>query len=253
MASREVSARSTLSLRRAQYRELTGADAEGLAPLRTGFAASPPRPAELDAWQARGQDGNTRVQLRRGELAIADAETAKYRLEARPTLDLVASVTLQRQSSGLASPVSPDRSRSAAIGLQFNVPLYAGGAIDSRQRESVAKKGQAEQELGAALRDMRLQVQDAYLAVHTGVSRVGALDQSVRSAQTALEATTLGRDLGTRTELDVLDAQQRVYTAQLDLAQARHEYLLGRLRLASAAGELQVDDLRALNALLAQR
>lgn len=85
----------------------------------------------------------------------------------------------------------------------------------------------------------------------TGVSRVGSLEQSVRSAQTALEATTLGRDLGTRTELDVLDAQQRLYTAQLDLAQSRNDYLLGRIRLAASAGALQEDDLRSLNAYLA--
>lgn len=250
VVSREVSARSTLALRQTQYRELTGVDADGLAPLGGGFAPSAPQPLDLSTWQARGQDLNTRVQLRRGELAIADAEIAKYKLDARPTLDLVASYTVKAQGSGLSTPVSPDRTRSALVGLQLSVPLYAGGAIDSRLRESVAKKGQAEQELGAALRDMRLQVQDAYLSVHAGVTRIGALEQSVRSAQTALEATTLGRDLGTRTELDVLDAQQRVYTAQLDLAQARNDYLLGRLRLASAAGELQAGDLQALNGYL---
>lgn len=95
-------------------------------------------------------------------------------------------------------------------------------------------------------------VLDAYLAVNTGVARTGALEQSVLSAQTALEATTLGRDVGARTELDVLDAQQRLFAAQLDLAQARNDYLLGRIRLASAAGELNESDLQALNAYLAR-
>ena len=136
--------------------------------------------------------------------------------------------------------------------MQFTVPLYTGGALDSRQRESVARKGQAEQDLGAAHRDMRLQVQDAFLAVKTGVLRVGALEQSMASARTALEATTLGRDVGSRTELDVLDAQQRLFSAQLDLAQSRNDYLLGRIRLASAAGELQESDLRALERHLVQ-
>jgi outer membrane protein len=87
--------------------------------------------------------------------------------------------------------------------------------------------------------------------VKTGVARVGALAQSVLSAQTALQATTLGRDVGSRTELDVLDAQQRLFAVQLDLAQARNDYLLGRIRLAAAAGELREDDLRALNGYLA--
>ena len=137
------------------------------------------------------------------------------------------------------------------LGLQLNVPLYTGGGLESKEREAIAKQRQAEQELGAAQRDARLQVQDAFLAVKTGVARIGSLEQSVASAQTALAATTLGRDVGNRTELDVLDAQQRLYSNQLELAQARFDYLLGRIRLGSAAGELQEADLRALNAYLA--
>jgi outer membrane protein len=76
--------------------------------------------------------------------------------------------------------------------------------------------------------------------------------QSLVSARTSLEATTLGRDVGTRTTLDVLDAQQRVFATQLDLAKARYDYLLGRVRLASAVGDLQERDLHALNAYLAK-
>jgi outer membrane protein len=93
-------------------------------------------------------------------------------------------------------------------------------------------------------------VQDGYLSVKNGVARIAALEQSLKSNQTALEATLLGRDLGTRTEVDVLDAQQRVYSSQLELAQARNDYLLGRVRLAMAAGELNEADLRALNTYL---
>lgn len=250
--TREVSAQSTLALRRAQYRELTGAAADGLAALAAGFVPMPPAPDDLSSWQARAEDQNTRVLFKRGEVAIARAEIDKYKLSGRPTLDLVASYTYKGQNGGLSQSITPDSSRAATIGVQLTVPLYTGGALDSRQRESVAKKGQAEQELVAAQRDARLQVQDAFLAVKTGVSRVGTLEQSVRSAQTALDATTLARDLGTRTELDVLDAQQRLFTAQLDLAQARNDYLLGRIKLASAAGVLQEGDLHALNAYLAR-
>jgi len=88
--------------------------------------------------------------------------------------------------------------------------------------------------------------------VKNGVAKIAALEQSLQSTRTALEATTLGRDVGTRTELDVLDAQQRVFTVQLDLAQARNDYLLGRLKLAAAAGELQQSDLRTLDDFLAR-
>jgi outer membrane protein len=250
VVTREVSAQSTLALRQAQYRELTGVAGEGLADLAAGFMPSPPQPDDLQAWQHRGLDGNTRVLVKRSELSIASAEIDKHKLTGRPTLDLVASYTAKGQSGGLPQQVSPDSNRAAVIGVQFNIPLYRGGSLDSRLRESLAKKTQSEQELAVAQRDARLQVQDAFLAVKTGVSRVGSLEQSVRSARTALEATTLGRDVGTRTELDVLDAQQRLFSTQLELAQARNDYLLGRIRLASAAGELQPGDLHALNAYL---
>lgn len=249
--TRELSAQSTLALREAQYRELTGLPAAGLGALRAGFVPAPPQPDSLTAWQLKGVEQNTRVLVKRSELAMATAEIDKYRLAGRPSVDLVASYTVKGQGGGLSSSVAPDNTRAAVLGVQLSVPLFAGGAIDSRERESIAKRGQSEQELSAAQRDTRLQVQDAFLAVKTGVSRVGALEQAVLSSQTALEATTLGRDLGTRTELDVLDAQQRLSTNQLDLAQARHDYLLGRVKLAAAAGELQEGDLRALDAYLA--
>ncbi len=251
--TREVQAQSTLALRRSQLEALTGAQADGLAALHPAFAPSAPQPDDALSWQEEAAQGATRVLAKQTEVSIAAFEIDKYKLAARPTLDLVASTGYKGQSGGLSELSSPDGKRSSVIGLQFNVPLFAGGAIVSKERESIAKRGQAEQELAAARRDARLQAQDAYLSVKTGVSRIGSLEQSVRSAQTALEATTLGRDVGTRTELDVLDAQQRLYTAQLDLAQARNDYLIGRIKLAASAGALAESDLHSLNGFLAAR
>jgi outer membrane protein len=230
VGTREVQASSTLALRQAQFEALTGVKAHGLAPLRSDFAPQPPQPDDALAWQQQAAAGATRVLVQQRQVAIAGFEIDKYRL-----------------AGGLSELTAPDGQRSTAIGLQFSVPLFAGGAITSKERESVAKRGQAEQELAAAQRDARLQAQDAYLSVRTGVSRIGSLEQSLRSAATALEATTLGRDVGTRTELDVLDAQQRLFSAQLDLAQARNDYLLGRIQLAAAAGSLNEADLASLN------
>ena len=249
VVAREVSAHGTLASAQARYQELTGVPALGLAALRA-FAPTPPMPDDLRAWQARGAESNSRVLVKQTELAIAGAETTRYRLNGRPTLDLVASYTASSQSGNLSPAVAPDGSRSAAIGLQFNMPLYTGGAWTSKERESAARQRQAEHDLAGARRDARLQVQDGFLSVTTGVARIASLEQSLKSNETALEATTLGRDVGTRTELDVLDAQQRVYAVQLELAQARNDYLLGRVRLAMAAGDLQEADLRALDSYL---
>jgi outer membrane protein len=222
-----------------------------LDPLAPGFVPRPPEPAALSARQARGEAANPLVHTRQAELDIAHAEVSKNRLTSRPTLDLVASYGAKHQSGNLSPLVAPDGDRAGSIGVVLNVPLYAGGGLDSRQREAAAHLVQAEQQLAAARRDVRLKVQEGYLAVTTGVSRIVSQEQALVSAKSALEATTEGRDVGTRTELDVLDAQQRLYAAELDLVQGRADYLMGRLRLAAAAGELGEADLRALGAWLA--
>jgi outer membrane protein len=244
--ARLLTAQSQLEMSQAQFRETVGSAPRQLAPMAAGFAPRPPEPADLAAWQARGEAGNTLVRSQRSALEIAGAELDKNRLSARPTIDLVASYGARSQSGGLSALVAPNGERNASIGLQLNVPLYAGGGLDSRQREAVARRGEAEQQLAAARRDVRLKVQEGYLAVTTGVARVAALEQALLSARSALQATSLGRDVGTRTALDVLDAEQRVAAAERELVQARADYLLGRLRLSAAAGDLSEETLRAL-------
>jgi outer membrane protein len=252
VSTREVSAQSMLELRRAQFSETTGAAPQSLTPMASRFLPRAPEPAALSEWQARGESDSTLVLARRSQRDIAQAELAKHSLSARPTVELVASYGAKQQSGNLSPLVAPDGDRTGSIGLVLNVPLYAGGALDSRQREAASRLAQAEFELAAARRDVRLQVQEGYLAVSTGVSRIAAQEQALQSARSALEATTQGRDVGTRTALDVLDAQQRLFAAELDLVQGRADYLLGRLRLSAAAGELDESSLRGLAPWLAQ-
>jgi len=244
--ARAVLIQSTLELRQAQFRELIGTAPLQLARLNSN-APRRPEPENLLTWQTRGEEQSNLIKTRRSELDIAKTEIEKYHLAGRPTLNLVASYAAQGQSGSLSPLVAPNGDRTATVGIVLNIPLYAGGGIDSRERESVAKRFQAEHQLDAACRDVRLKVQDGFLAVTTGVSRIAALEQALVSARSALEATMLGRDVGTRTQLDVLDAQQRFSTSELDLVQARVDYLMGRLRLAAAAGELSEDTLRELN------
>ncbi|WP_395408399.1 TolC family outer membrane protein [Pseudoduganella sp. UC29_106] len=244
--TRALTAASMLELRRAQFRENTGAEPDQLAPFAPTFVPRMPAPLALSDWQMRGETHSTTVLARQSELEIARADLSRHRLESRPTVEFVASYGAKHQSGTLSPLVATNGDRTGSIGLVLNVPLYAGGALDSRQREAVARLGQAEQGLAAARRDVRLKVQEGYLSVTTGVSRITALEQALRSAYSALEATSGGRDVGTRTALDVLDAQQRLFAAELDLVQGRADYLLGRLRLAAAAGELDESSLRDL-------
>ncbi|MBV8665422.1 MAG: TolC family outer membrane protein [Burkholderiaceae bacterium] len=251
VTTRAVSAQSNLELRRAQFLETTGVAPIGLAPMAETFVPRMPEPTSLPEWQARGETQNTLVLAKKSEYEIAKAEISKHRLEGRPTLDLVANYGANNQNGNLSPLVAPNGERTSSIGLVLNVPLYAGGGLDSRQRESAAHLGQVEQEFAAAARDVRLKVQEGFLAVTTGVSRIAAQEQALASAHSAFEATSQGRDVGTRTALDVLDAQQRLYATELELVQGRADYLLGRLRLAAAAGELDEGTLRELGPWLA--
>jgi outer membrane protein len=247
--TKEINARSTLELRRAQFEATVGTPADALAELAPNLEARPPEPDNLLAWQLKGEEQGIAVRMKQSQLEVAIAEIGKHRMSGRPSLSLVASYSTKDQSGGLSPLVAANGDNMGVIGVQFNMPLYAGGALDSQEREALARQREAEQQLSAVKRDVRLQVQDAYLAVRTGVSRITSSEQSLVSARKALEATTLGRDLGTRTELDVLEAQQRAFTGEFDLVQARLDYLLGRIHLASAAGDLSPQNLREINTL----
>ncbi|WP_395401919.1 TolC family outer membrane protein [Pseudoduganella sp. UC29_106] len=250
--SLRIAAGSELELRRVQFFEQTGMEAGGLAVMREGFAPQASS-TPLAAWEQKAQDNNPQLQTRLRQLESARAETERHKRISRPTLDLVASHGEVRTTGDVSPLVSPERTRSNTIGLQLNIPLYQGGALDSQQREAAARLREAQFNVDAARRDVRLQVRDAWLAVSDGAAQVLALEQSVKAARTAQEAAELGREVGMRTTLDVLNAQQSVYSAMYDLSKARVSWLMGSLRLSAAAGGLGEGEVRAVNAYLAER
>ena len=248
--AKRIGAQSALELRQAQFQSLTGASAQGLADQASLSRLPAPKPDLLQDWQRRGLERNAYLQSKRIELDLAKLEVGKYRLASRPTLDLVGAYTMKGKGGDLSPLVAADRERTATLGLQLSIPLYTGGGLNSREREASAKIRQAEQELAAAQSDVQLQIHDAYLALHTGLARVQALQRAQESSQSALDATVLGRDVGSRSQPDVLDAQQRFFVTRLDVSQARIDVLLAQVRLAWAAGELSENDLQAIDATL---
>ena len=248
--AQRIAAGSELALRRTQFVEYTGMEALGLAAMRAGFAPQAAGVA-LDAWERKAQDSNPQLQSRLRQLDAARAEAERHKLLNRPTLDLVASHGELRTTGDVSPAVSPERTRSNSIGIQLNIPLYQGGALDSQKREAAARLHEAQYNVDAARREVRLQVRDAWLAVSDGAAQVLALEQAVQAARTAQEAALLGREVGMRTTLDVLNAQQGVYSAMYDLSKARVGWLLGSLRLSAAAGSLDEEEVRAVNAYLA--
>ncbi|HEY0338292.1 MAG TPA: TolC family protein, partial [Burkholderiales bacterium] len=137
--------------------------------------------------------------------------------------------------------------RSAVVGFQIAVPIYQGGAINSRVREAIANEDRARQDLESARRTAEFTARQAFLGITNGIAQVRALEAALVSTQSQLASTRLGQEVGVRTQVDVLNAQQLLFSARRDLAQSRYNYVLSLLRLEAAIGELTEDDLVAIN------
>jgi outer membrane protein len=131
--------------------------------------------------------------------------------------------------------------------VQLNFPLFQGGATQSKWREADANREKSKQDLENAKRNVELQTRQAYLGVVNGIAQVQALQQALKSSESLLQASKLGQEVGVRTNLDVLNAQQQAYSTRRDLYQAQYNYLVSQLRLKAAAGSLVEADLGRVN------
>ena len=229
-------------------REITGLylDLTTLKPLVENTPLITPEPNNVDEWTGIALEQN--LQLAAALLASEIAMTEIRRQEAQhlPTLDLVASHD-RTQSGGRFGDSSINTS---SVGFQLNLPLYQGGEILSRTRESRHLHQQTLDDLERQRRITQRQARDAFRGVISGISRVQALDQAVVSTQSALEAIEAGFRVGTRTSVDVLNAQRDLFRAKRDFSQSRYDYILDILRLKQAAGVLNEDDLTEVNSWL---
>ena len=245
--AQEFAALNDLEVRRSALSQLTGKPVGNLNTLRSGVALQPPQPARESDWIAGARDANLLVRQAKIASEIAAREIDRQRYAQRPTLDVTGSIGHSRNGSSSSVGVS---ATSAAIGLQFNMPLYTGGAIDARVREALALREKSAFDLENARRQAEQGARQAFLGVNSGLAQVSALEAAEKSSQLALDSNLLGYQVGVRINIDVLNAQQQLFTTRRDLAKARYDVLVNGLRLKSLAGALGEDDLRVVNALL---
>ncbi len=245
--SQEIAALNDLQIRNRALFKVTGKNYGKLARLIPKADLVQPDPANMDVWVNRAQEGNVNVLVQRYLKTIADQEIQRTRAGHYPTLDLAASYADNRNQSFGSTRID---SKSGILGLELNIPIYQGGLISSQVREAVANQEKARQDLENALRDATLQTDQAFLNAKNGAAQVKALEQALVSSQVSLESTQLGLEVGVRTNVDVLNAQQQVYSARKDLAAARYSFLLSVLNLKAAAGTLSVADLDEIDSVL---
>jgi len=189
---------------------------------------------------------------------IADANAKLQRSGHYPTLDFSASLSEYTNNEFIArDPATqlplgtfPLTNEGTSYSLRLSVPIYQGGYVSSATRQARFELSAAQQDLEAQQRATLRATQNAYRAVMAGIQQVEAFGQALISAESALEATQAGFEVGTRTIVDVLIAEQRYFQAQRDNSTARHTYIVDHLRLKAAAGVLSESDLRAVNQIL---
>ena len=235
-----IAAENALDVAREALRETTGEYQENLAPL-TEMPLVTPKPEDIDAWTEIALDRNPRLLAAKYDTETARREIQRIQAGHSPTLDAFGSIGLNDSGS---SPIG--ETRRANVGLRLSLPLYSGGSVLSRTRESRHRYQRALDVLERERRSAQRETRGAYLGVESGISRVRALEQAVRSNRAAAEAVEVGFQVGTRTSVDVLDAQRELFRALRDLAEARYGYVLDVLRLKRAAGALSEDDLRLI-------
>lgn len=241
--AQEIAEQNSLAIRQRTLEKLIGKPAGELdtfvEPGSLKVEAEP-----IDTWAARAAEGNLQAEIQRIAKTIADQEIERNRAGHYPTLDAVAGYAINNNQNFGALQVD---TRVASIGVELNLPIYQGGLVSSRVREAVANQEKARQDLEAATRDASLQARQAWLNVSSGAARVKALEQALVSTQAQLDSTKLGMQVGVRTSLDVLNAEQQVLSARRDLAGARYAYLLAGLSLKAAAGSLDPADLAGID------
>jgi len=244
-----LQAEDDLENRREELRELTNRAPGLLDAVQAGIELQRPEPADIDRWRERAEAENQELAAARLAAEAAMQTIDVERGGRHPTLDLVAGYDgIDRYGAGGRDPSSDQLS----AGIELSMPLYQGGGISSQIREAQFRYTAARESLESTRRAVSRSTATAYRGVVTALERVRALEQARVSTQAALDATEAGFEVGTRTIVDVLNAQQERFNAERDYEQARHAYLLNTLRLQQAAGSLSAADLARVNNLLGE-
>lgn len=248
--SQEIAARNALEIKKRTLQgiidrlpeNLTGAReiTDNLTALKYG---------SMDEWVRAAEEKNFMLKTQQAAYESAHQNVKKVWAQHYPTLDLVAQYSNQTNVGATITGRGIDLT-SQSIGLQLNVPLFQGFSVQSQVREAMALQNKALHDLENTRRNITIQARQQYLNVTNGIAQVKALKQALVSSQSQLDSTILGLQVGVRTEVDVLNAQQQMYAAKRDLAKAYHSYLMARLRLSAEAGELDEDTLTEINAML---
>ncbi len=242
-----IAAANDLENAKEALKEIIGELPSELRGLAPEVPLNGPKPDDMEEWNRQAQAANPAIVA-----AGNSAEAAKKNIDLKfaghlPSLDLV----------GVAGFTDTNRPRGIGtefqqIGMELNVPMFAGGGVNSQVRQARHQYEAAQERLDAQRRAVRRQVKNAFRGILTSIGQVQALKAAVVSTQSALEATEAGFEVGTRTMVDVVIQQRNLYQTFRDYAKTRYDYITNSLSLKQAAGSLQAEDLALINSWLTE-
>ena len=248
--AQEIALQNDLQVKKIVLDQLVGRAGSAPAPLRMPVALPTLLPADVGAWLTQAEELHPAILQARLGVDVAALEVQKAEAGHQPTLDATLGYNVSNNPQGTVSAAGRQRIQAASVGVSFNLPLFAGFAVQNRVKETLALEQQSRAQLEAARRAVTQATQTAYLGLLSGAAQVKALEAAEASSQSALDANRLGYQVGVRINIDVLNAQSQLFQTKRDLAQARYNVLVGDLRLRQASGTLRATDLALIAALL---
>ena len=247
--AQQISAIQKLKIKKREIQVITGKLPGDLTPLNPIITFT-----EIDNladdWIAIAQENNLELQIKSDEIKIAEREIDSRRSGHYPTIDAIASRSRNWDKGGYPYGATQNdgiRSYSDSIGVEISIPIFSGGMTTSRVREAILLKSKLEEDVEYLKRGIELKVRDYYLSLQTNFSEITAFQQAMESAKLQLESTQLGFEEGLRNSVEVLDAQQILFNAKLNVLESRYNYIMNFINLKLSTGILSIKDLDEIN------
>jgi len=247
-AAEEIEARQNMVFTLRQLEILVNQPIDQLSTLNVSkLQLLGPQPNNLLDWITRAEENSPQIKSLKALVEVARLEVDKNQSGHYPTLDAIAQLS-RSQSENVTN--TQNRNNNASVGLQLNIPLFAGGGVSSSIRQALAARDRAEQLLEAGRRDLGLRVHKEFRGLTENIPKISALEQALRSADQLVLSSSKSFEAGSRTVVDVLNAEQKRTVVLRDLAQARYLYLISNIRLLALVGAADVETLRSINQVL---
>jgi protease secretion system outer membrane protein len=247
-AAQEIEARENVVYTLRQLEILVNQPIDQLSTLNVAkLELLGPQPNNLLDWTARAEQNSPQLQSLRAQLEVARQEVQKSESGHYPTLDAIAQLS-RSESENVTN--TKNRYTNTSLGVQLTIPLFAGGGISSGIRQALAAQDRAEQVLEASRRDLGLRVHKEFRGLTENIPKINALEQALRSADQLVLSSRKSFQAGSRTVVDILNAEQQRTLVLRDLAQARYIYLMSNIRLLALVGGADADAVVAINQVL---